>query len=248
MFRALTKSLADERRIVRVEAARSMSRLPSGDFRGEERQVMRRALDEAVAAGNVDNDRAGGHLVQGVLLGNLGAFDEAEAAYRTAIRVEPEAVGPRANLSELLDQRRAAIIQRVQQLAQSQNVQAARDLLAEAGPLEDQANRLRDAELGLLERDGLLLPDNAGLQTRLGFLRHLQGWRKEAERAFEIAHALDPSSPDAIYALAIYYKDSGRPRDALPLAQKLRLMRPQDEQMANLESEVRLLLRAGPLP
>jgi tetratricopeptide (TPR) repeat protein len=248
LFRVLTRSLADERRIVRVEAARSMSRLPQGDFRGEERQAMRQALDEAFAAGEVDNDRAGGHLVQGVLHGNLGAFDEAVAAYRTAIRVEPEAVGPRANLSELLDQRRAAIIQRVQQYAQAQNVQAARDLLAEAGPLEDQANRLRDAELGLLERDALLVPDNAGLQSRLGFLRHLQGWRKEAQSAFEAAYALDPRDVQAVYALAIYYKDTGSPRDALPLAQKLRLMRPEDEQMADLEREVRLLLRAGPAP
>ena len=33
LFRTIAKSLDDERRIVRVEAAQSMSRLPQGDFR-----------------------------------------------------------------------------------------------------------------------------------------------------------------------------------------------------------------------
>lgn len=250
LFRAITKSLADKRRIVRIEAARSMARLPQGDFRGEERQAMRRALDEAFAAGEVDNDRAGGHLVQGLLHDHedLREAEEAESAYRTALRVEPMSVGPRANLSDLLDRRRSAMIRQVQQLVQSQNVAAAQELLAQAGPLEDEANRLRDAELSLLERDAQLSPENADLQSRLGFLRHLQGWRKEAGRAREVAHLLEPRDPYFMYHLAVYYMGTGRPRDALTLAQRLRQLQPNSPQVETLEADVKQLLRAGPAP
>src|SRR4029450_11050931 len=95
-----------------------------------------------------------------------------------------------------------------------------------AGPLADEANRLRDAELSLLERDALLVPDNAGLLRPRAWLRHLQGWRKEAGQAFEAAHRLEPRAPQIMFNLAVYLNDSGRPREALPLAERLGALQP----------------------
>jgi tetratricopeptide (TPR) repeat protein len=129
---------------------------------------------------------------------------------------------------------------------QSQNVEAAQELLATAGPLEDEANALRDVELSLLERDALHVPDNAALQTRLGLLRYLRGWRKEAVFALETANRLEPRSPEYPYHLAIYLRDTGRPREALTYARRLRALRPDDERFVNLENEIRQHLRAGP--
>ena len=248
LYRTLAPALSDDSRSVRVEAARVMAQLPQAEFRGATREAMESALEEAVAAWQQANDRADGHRMVGVLLESLRNDAEAEQAYRTAIRIEPEAVGPRANLSQLLDRRRAEVISQVQQLVQSQNVAAAQELLARAGPLEDEANRLRNTELSLLERDALLLPDSAGLQTRLGFLRYLQGWRKEAQQSLHTAYLMEPQSPDHSYALAIFWKDTGRPRDALPLLQQLRRQRPQDREIENLETDVKQMLRAGPAP
>ena len=54
-----------------------------------------------------------------MLYESLREPNEAEAAYRTAMRVEPTAVGPRSNLSSLLDQRLQAIMQEAQQRAQA---------------------------------------------------------------------------------------------------------------------------------
>jgi hypothetical protein len=79
----------------------------------------------------------------------------------------------------------------------------------------------------------LLVPDNAGLHTRLGLLRYLQGWHKEAERGLRVN-------------LAIFYRDTGRPRDALALVRRLRELRPQDPQFEQLEADVRSRLPAGP--
>ena len=45
----------------------------------------------------------------GVLYETMGRYDEAEDAYRTAMRVEPRMTGPRSNLAALLDRSRATL-------------------------------------------------------------------------------------------------------------------------------------------
>jgi Flp pilus assembly protein TadD len=242
------KSLTDKTRAVRAESGRVLARLPSIDFRGQERKDWKAAIEEAFAAADVDNDRAGGHMMRGVLLESLQDEPQAEAAYRTAIRVEPGAVGPRANLASLLDRRLERTLAQARELATSGNLVAAKELLAGAGPLEDEAYALREGELALLERDVQFLPDSAGLQARLGFLRHLQGWRKEADRAITAAHRLEPNTPDYLYSLAVLYYSTGRFRDALAAAQKLQALHPTDESYQLLEADIRKQLRAGPTP
>jgi tetratricopeptide (TPR) repeat protein len=244
----VAKTLDDPTRLVRSDAARALAGIDSSQLRGEERLALRKALDEAFAACEIDNDREGGHRMRGVLRELLGEYDEAEAAYRMALRVEPDSIGPRTNLAALLDRRREAMLSQAQQLVQARQVEAAQELLAAAGPLDDEAHRLRDAALSLLERDALLIPDEPGVLTRLGLTRHLQGWPKEAERALWTAHRVAPHSLVAMESLAVYWMDTGRPRDALPLVQRLRELRPDDERFTNLEREVRQRLRAGPEP
>jgi tetratricopeptide (TPR) repeat protein len=240
------KSLTDQTRAVRAEAGRVLAPLPQRDFRGQERKDLLAAIEEAFAATEVDNDRAGGHLVRGVLFESLQQEADAEAAYRTAVRVEPGAVGPRANLAALLDRRLERTLGEARQLAQSGNLEAAQELLVTAGPLEDESYQLREGELGLLERDVQFLPDSAGLQARLGFLRHLQGWRKEGERALAAAHRLEPQTPDYAYSLAVLYFSTKRYREALALALQLRQLRPHEPGYEQLEAEIRQQLRAGP--
>jgi tetratricopeptide (TPR) repeat protein len=243
-----SKSLTDRARAVRAESGRVLARLPPLDFRGKERMSWKAAIDEAFAAADVDNDRAGGHMMRGVLFESLQEEAQAEEAYRTALRIEPGAVGPRANLAGLLDRRLERTLAEARQLAQSGNLEAAKELLAGAGPLEDEAYVLREGELNLLERDAQFLPDSAGLQARLGFLRHLQGWRKEGERALAVAHRLEPQTPDFAYSLAVLYFGTGRYREALALATRLRQLRPQEPAYEQLEAEIRQELKAGPAP
>jgi Flp pilus assembly protein TadD len=242
------KSLTDKTRAVRAESGRVLARLPSVDFRGQERKDWKAAVDEAFAAADVDNDRAGGHMMRGVLFESLQEESQAEEAYRTAIRVEPGAVGPRANLASLLDRRLEQTLAQARELATSGNLEAAKELLAGAGTLEDEAYMLREGELALLERDVQFLPESAGLQARVGFLRHLQGWRKEGERALAAAHRLEPQTPDYAYSLAVLYLGTKRYREALALAAQLRALRPQEPAYEQLEVDIRRQLRAGPAP
>ena len=246
LFTSLVPLLKDPRRLVRTEAARVLSRFPETDFRGENRQALKRAIDECIAGAAVDNDRAAGHLMLGILYENLNEFQKAEEAYRTAMRVEPSAMGPRTNLASLYDRQLEEAQQRIQSLAQSGNQAAAMEQIELISRLQGEANHLRQEELGLLERDARLAPDNAAVQGRIGLSRYTQNWRKEAEHALLMAHLLDRQNPEYAFNLAIYYRDTGRPEDALPLVEQLQKIRPGSPLFEQLEVEVRQQMQAGP--
>ncbi|MEX2175006.1 MAG: ammonia-forming cytochrome c nitrite reductase subunit c552 [Pirellulaceae bacterium] len=246
LTRLAGEMLDDPARAVRVEAGYLLAPLPPLALSRTEKPALQKAIAEAFVAANVDSDRAGGHRMRGVLYENLQQPEKAEAAYRTALRVEPDAVGSRANLAALLVRRVEQSLAQARQLAQSGNAAAARELLAQAGPLEDEANRLRDGELALLEHDALLVPDNAGLQTRLGFLRSLQGWRKEAEDAFRAAYELEPRVAPYAANLATFLRDTGRPREARALIHEALQEHPGNDWLTQMQQELQQIVPTGP--
>src|SRR5262249_12819175 len=148
------------------------------------------AFEECLDAADVDNDRAAGHMSLGILYESLGNLDQAENAYRTALRVEPGSIGARTNLAALYDRQFQEAQQRAMQLAQQGNRIGAEREMAAVGDLPEQIGRLREDELGLLERDVLLAPDNAPIQGRIGLARYLGGWTKEADTALLTASLL----------------------------------------------------------
>ena len=168
---------------MRTEAARSLALMGADRLQGDEREAFKNALDECFAAAEVDNDRAAGHMSLGILYEGLGNFDQAEEAYKTALRVEPGSIGARTNLAALYDRQLQEAQQRAMQLAQQGNRPAAEREIEAIGDLPEQIDRLREEELGLLERDALLAPDNAPIQGRIGLARYLAGWTKEADAA-----------------------------------------------------------------
>jgi tetratricopeptide (TPR) repeat protein len=114
--------------------------------------------------------------------------------------------------------------------------------------MQGEANRLRQDELSLLERDARLAPDNAAVQGRIGLSRYVQGWLKEAEHSLLLAHLLDPQNPEYAFNLAIYYRDTGRPREALPLVEQLLKLRPDSPLFKQLQSEMLEIVPPGPAP
>src|SRR5204862_3967188 len=105
--------------------------------------------------------------------------------------------------------------QRATQLAQQGSRAAAEKEIVAVADLPERASRLREEELGLLERDALLAPDNAPIQGRIGLARYLAGWTKEADSALLTAVLLEPRNPENLFRLAIYYRDTNRVGDAI---------------------------------
>ena len=93
--------LRDPVRSVRVEAARALAGVDPQTLTPEQRSAFSVALMELWAAEMSSADRAEAHLNLGLLQARRGQPDEAEAQYRTALRLEPDFVPALVNLADL---------------------------------------------------------------------------------------------------------------------------------------------------
>jgi len=130
------------------------------------------------------------------------------------------------------------------QLAQTGNREAAEREIQAVAAQAAQITMLREEELTLLERDALLAPDHAAIQGQIGLARYLGHWQKEAEAGLLNAALLEPRNPGNLYRLAIYYKDTGRVAEAIPVAERLLKLRPGDRQFEQFAAE----LKSPPVP
>ncbi len=239
VVKSLLPLLDDPRRVVRAAAGRVLARLPAPlvgtMLNGAQRKQLDAAIDQYVTGVLEMNDRGGAHLELGVLYEGLGDEGKAEAAYRTAIRVEPQVAGPRSNLAALLERR----VSRKRELPLSSQTQQ----------WQTEVTRLRREELDLLARDVQLLPLSAALQYRYGLSLYLHKQPGAAEAALQKACELDPENGHFLYTLAVFYKDSQRYGEALDCLDRLLLLRPDDPEYRQLRDEVsQQRPRAGPPP
>lgn len=223
----LAPLLSDPVRLVRTEAARVLARLPRTELRGSQRDALRKTLTELEAGLMVNNDRAGSHMMLGVLRADQGDPAGALRAYETAIRVEPTVVGPRSNLAELLDRRADELQQQAMQFAQAGNP-AGRDLIVQSAEIRQRVTSLRRQELVLLKRDVGLVPNNGPIHYRYGLLLYLLGNEEEAVAELEEACRLTPNSPDFAMALALLYQKHQRYLDAITQMDRVIELRPDD--------------------
>ena len=183
----LERALRDPVRSVRTEAARNLVEFPSNLWSRSAEADLRQALSELTDGIEFNNDRAGAHMALGILAALQGRRQQAIESYERAIATEPQMVGPRSNLAELLEQN-----------LEPQTPGAAADRSA---PLRQEIHRLRQAELPLLARDAALLPDSAPLQYRYGLALYLANEREQALEHLRRAAELEPA--DANYAEAV---------------------------------------------
>ncbi|MCE9529180.1 MAG: hypothetical protein K8R36_24295, partial [Planctomycetales bacterium] len=171
----------------------------------------------------------------------------AQMEYKMALDLEPTIFGPRSNLAAAWERSAEETARQLDTNQQSdpsapmdQVDQIARENIQRSLQI---AASLRQQELDLLERDVRRLPENAELQRRVGLLRHLHGWRKDAESALLQAVLLEPRNPAMLEYLAIYYSDTGRPKEALPLVERILYLKPKHPRYEELRKE--LLTKAG---
>jgi tetratricopeptide (TPR) repeat protein len=233
--------LDDPIRLVRTEAARALSGAPEGALRGFQRQQLSDALDEYKRGLLVNNDRAGAHLMLGIVAEGQGQDDQAVRAYQDALHVEPRTTGPRTNLAALYDRLAETEDRRAGQAASRGDTAAAEKAAAEANRLRQEATRLRREELDLFARDARLAPEAPFVQYRYGMLLYLHRRYDEAEQALRKAHDLEPNNPQFLLGLVLFFKERNRPQQALPLAEQLFKLRPQDATYQQVLNEIRAL-------
>lgn len=242
----------DSTRLVRTEAARvlTLSRSPPEAFRGDIRRPFEAALADYERSLLATNDRAGAHVMLGVLYENRAQewdrerfdsswFDKAQRAYLTGLRVEPSSMGPRTNLAGLLERIAGFSQEQLQQAAQAGNLDAVQKATAELAALQVRIDQLRQDELAFVERDAALLPDLAALQQRRGFSLFISGWRKEAAASLLNAYLLEPNTPEFAQSLAVFYRDTGYPEAALRITSAALKRRPDSRELQLLDQELR---------
>jgi predicted CXXCH cytochrome family protein len=237
MSELLAPLLSDPIRLVRTETARVLVRLPPAALRGSEREALRKALIELEAGLMVNNDRAGSHMMVGVLRADQSDPAGAQRAYETAMRIEPSIVGPRSNLAELLDRQADAMQRQAMQFAQAGNP-AGRDLILKSAEMRQRVTKLRTQELALLRRDVGLVPDNGPIHYRYGLLLYLLGDEARAVGELEEACRLTPNSPDFALALGLLYQKHKRFADAISRMERVVELRPDDASARQLIAEL----------
>jgi predicted CXXCH cytochrome family protein len=93
--------LADETRAVRVAAITALSNSPTADLLGDQRKSFEDALVDLRAYVRSNADVAEAQNAYGLFLAGQRKADEAEAALRRAISLDPSLAGAHANLAEL---------------------------------------------------------------------------------------------------------------------------------------------------
>ena len=232
--------LDDPRRIVRNEAARSLAGVSAETLRGTQRTRLQEVLEEFQKGLLLNNDRAGSHMALGALYESLGQDQRAIAAYRAALRVEPQVTGPRTNLAAVFDRLAEAAEQAAAQAGQRQDEPAQTKAAEQAAGYRQQAAALRREELDYVARDVRLLPESAGLQYRYGMLLYLHRRLEEAEKALLVATTLEPTNPQFLWGLVLFYKEQNQPQTALPLAEKLVKLRPDEPSYRQVLEELRV--------
>src|SRR5580692_1689198 len=101
MVRTVAPLLVDPVRAVRVEAARAPAGADPQAITPEQLNALGDAVQELVAAEMVGSDRPEAHLNLGLLDIKRRQPTEAEAQYRTALRLDPAFVPALVNLADL---------------------------------------------------------------------------------------------------------------------------------------------------
>jgi len=235
---ALTPLLRDPVRAVRIAAARSLASLPADQFDPPTRAAFDAALAEYVTAQTLGLDMPGPNLNLGVLYARTGRDAESEAAYRAALKIDPDFTPARANLAQFFAER-GKLPQAEQVLREGlQRQPGIGELQYSLGLLLAEAQRLPEAA-DALDKAAKLLPQRARVHYNLGLARQQLGQPKPAEAALRQARALDPADPAVAYALAVLYAQQGRRQEALREAEALQQLQPGDPQAGQLLQRLR---------
>jgi len=166
-------------------------------------------------------------------------FDDpsgAEAAYRTAKRVQPEFVPARVNLAEML-------------YAQNRPAEAEKEFreAVEAAMIDNEEGLARDAlarflirqkryDEGVeeLQRATELMPSHAQTQYFYGVALNSLGRFEEALPYLEKAHELDPNNVESLTGLAAICRDAGDTGRALRYAMRAATLQPENPQLQQL--------------
>ncbi len=232
-FRVAGSLLADPVRAVRVEAARVLAAAPVDGLTPKQRTDRVRAFAEFIEAQRANADRPGSHLNIGVFYAQQGKPGDAEAAYRTALRLDPGFVPALMNLADLYraqqrDGDGEPLLRQALAIAPDDaSVHRALGLL-----LVRKGKKL--AALENFKRAAELQPDDAQSGYVYAIALNAMGRTESALAVLEDARQRHPNDRQILLALVTINRDRGAREAAVRYARELVALSPRDPQARQL--------------
>jgi predicted CXXCH cytochrome family protein len=241
---AAAPSLKDPTRAVRIEAARVLAAVPIDRFDASQRKAFDAAAAEFIEAQMSMADMPASHLNLAVFYTSQGKRDLAEAEYLTALRMDPYFGPARVNLVTLYNSMsRNADAERVLREGITRTPNEG-ELYYSLGLLLAEAKRLAEAA-DALGKAARLMPQRARVRYNLALALDRLSRDKEAEAALLQAFQIDPRDPDIVYATAAFYVQRKQWKRALPFAERLAEIVPNEPGPGQLVASIRRQLAAG---
>ncbi len=210
--------LDDPVRLVRIDAARTLAAVPKEALTENQRLAVERGIGEYLAAEMTNADRPESYLNIGLIHVDQGQFDQAEAAYRAALNLQPTFTQAAVNLADLYrlqgDPRNAAAHHALGLLLiRQQRLPEALTLLAEAARLDE---------------------DNPRYGYVYAVALNGTGQGPKAIQALETVLATRPNDRDTLLALVAFQRDAGNLDAARNHARHLAALEPDNPQIQAL--------------
>jgi predicted CXXCH cytochrome family protein len=236
-LQAAASLLRDPVRAVRIAAARALAGTDLLSLTPELQTALVNATKELVAAELVDAERPEAHLNLGLLNTRRREPAEAEAEYRTALRLDPGFVPALVNLADL-DRARGMEEQSAELLRKALSIEPNNaDVQHALGLLLVRRHEYAEA-LDLLRQAHELVPDNARYAYVYAIALNSTGAPAEAMALLEHTYRQHPTDRDVLTALVSIARDTGDFGTALRHAREVATLDPADAQLRSLVSDL----------
>jgi tetratricopeptide (TPR) repeat protein len=236
--------LRDPARSVRIEAARALTGLPES-LSAQQREDFDRAFAELITAEMAAAERPESQLNLSLLYIRLGRLAEAEAALKTALRLDPRSVPALVNLADLRrSQNRDGDGEKLLRQAIALAPDSAPASHALGLLLVRQGRRQEATEF--LRKAATLQPNVARHSYAYGLALHASGDLASAISELEQAHQRHPLDREILIALLTFERDRGNIRSAIGYAEKLVELAPGDQEARATLEQLRRLGGAAP--
>jgi predicted CXXCH cytochrome family protein len=219
-LRQLAPLTDDPVRAVRIDAARALAAAPESAIPEQRRAAVRRGLDEYLASQTYNADRPESYLNLGAFYAERGELREAEAAYRKALALVPQAAQPVIGLADIYRRRgdipagEALLLECLKRHPRSAELELALGLAYVGQGNQEQA-------LLSLRAAAAHAPSDANYSYVYGVALNSYGQPALAIRTLDAAHRRFPGDRPMLKALASIERDRGHREAALNYAQAL---------------------------
>jgi len=231
--------LNDPVRTVRLEVVPILASVPAENFSTEQRLAFEQAVHEYCEAQLANADRAETHVNLGSLATQLGEILEAEASYRTAIRLQPSFIPAYVNLADLYRaQNRESETEQV--LREALKVEPAHaDVHHALGLSLVRQQRMKEG-VDELAQAAQRRADSPRYVYVYGVALHEMGETKLALQILQTAYKKFPKDREILVALVQYHRNARNIATARDWAQKLVALAPEDAGARQLLESLRM--------